>query len=229
MRRPGDSGDDSSGERMLRSKKSDGPIIAMDAVRVGHREGAVRALHWISIARTLYRIMERINRSCADFVVVSPGNSQGTGWIEHDRDALNAPVISRRRVGASAPDGLRVLTGLTCRVLGVFAKRNAPPRILVDGGDGPTRLTLADSRSESDLSLLQRTLEMVTLEPVDIEVDGIELGRIDGAFIGTVMLLYGHQSRAGRGFRMFSVIPKVRRVFRMHCAEFLLDGLDRSR
>jgi hypothetical protein len=45
------------------------------------------------------------------------------------------------------------------------------------------------------VSLLQKTLEMVTLEPVDIEVDVIDLGRIDGAFIGTLMLLYGHQCR----------------------------------
>jgi hypothetical protein len=70
---------------------------------------------------------------------------------------------------------------------------------------------------------------MVALEPVDFEVDVIDLGRIDGAFIGTLMLLYGHQSRAGRGFRMLSAIPKVRGVFRIHCAEFLLDGLNRSR
>ncbi len=214
-------------------------------------------------------IIERINRSGANFVVVSLGAVKGQAWIEHNRDVLNAPVISHlgavlnfvagrfsrapvfvqklglewlwrikeepalwRRYAADASALMylivtHVLPALAYRGLGLFANRNTPPRLLLDDGRIPIRLTLSGSWSEADLPLLQKTLETVTVALVDIDVDVSDLGRIDGAFIGTLMLLYGHQSRVSRGFRMLSVIPKVRRVFRMHCAEFLLDGLDR--
>ena len=115
MRSPGDSGGDSSGEWILRLKKSDGPIIA---------------------------------------------------FLPQD-----APDVGR------AP--------------GVLATRSAPPRL--NGGDGATRLRLADSWPESDTSLPQKTLAMVTPEPLDIDVEVIDLGRIEGAFIGTLMLLHVHR------------------------------------
>ncbi len=39
-------------------------------------------------------ILNRINASQADFVVVALGAKKGQAWIEHNLDALNAPVIS---------------------------------------------------------------------------------------------------------------------------------------
>lgn len=39
-------------------------------------------------------VLEIINRSKADFVVVSLGAGKGQGWIEYNRDKLNTPVIS---------------------------------------------------------------------------------------------------------------------------------------
>ena len=119
MRRPGDAGDDSSGERMNRSKKSDGPIIAMDAVRVGRREGAVRDLHWISIARTVVNFVAGRFSRAPVFV-----RRLGLKWLWRIKEE---PVLWRRYAGdASALSRLmvmRVLPGLTYRVLGVFAKR----------------------------------------------------------------------------------------------------------
>ena len=215
-------------------------------------------------------MIEQINRSGADFVVVSLGAAKGQAWIEHNREALNAPVISHlgavvkfvagtvsrapflvqklglewlwrikeepvlyRRYAVDAFALLRllvthILPGMTYRMLGVLPKKNTPPRAIVDDSGSPTRLTLSGSWFKEDLPLLQRTLETATVALVDIDVDVSDLGRIDDAFLGTLMLLYGHQSRVGRGFRVLSVIPAVRRVFRMHCAEFLLNGLDRS-
>jgi hypothetical protein len=48
---------------------------------------------------------------------------------------------------------------------------------------------------------------------------------VDSGFLGLLMLLYGHQSNQHYGLRVLPPNPAVRRLFRLHCAEFLLKGL----
>ncbi len=212
-------------------------------------------------------IIAGINNSGAEFVVVALGARKGQAWIERNRNALDAPVISHLGAvinfvsgslarapvllqklglewlwrikeepalwGRYARDAwallllivTRVVPGLAYRLLGLFVNIS-PPGIRVEHAGDTARLVVSGSWSEADLPMLHKTLETLTLEPVDVEMDVSDLGRIGGAFIGTLLLLYGHQSRVGLGFRILSVTPKVRRAFRMHCAEFLLDWID---
>lgn len=48
-----------------------------------------------------------------------------------------------------------------------------------------------------------------------------EVTYVDGAFIGLVMLLYGHQTQHGRQLLLVSLQPPVRRVIEYCCAECL--------
>ena len=140
-------------------------------------------------------------------------------WRRYPR---NASPVSRLLVTPALPR-------LACKVPGVTAKRNTPLRIWIDGSGGTTRVTLADSWSESDFSLLHKTIERFTVESMDTEVDDIDPGRIEGAFIGTLMLWYGHQSGEARGFRALSMNARAHRVFWMRGAAFVRHGVDRFR
>lgn len=57
---------------------------------VGHETAGFGSVHELSDAATI----ERINASGADFVVVALGAKKGQAWIEHNRERLNAPLIS---------------------------------------------------------------------------------------------------------------------------------------
>lgn len=236
--------------------------------------GPVRCVGYISpgmgpveqMSRPEY--IERINRSGADFVAVALGARKGQAWIERNRRALNAPVVSHlgavvnfiagtvsrapvvvRRLGLEwlwrikeepalwrryAADALALAQLLILRILPSMVRR-APPagRVPADAslklGGRSTRLTLAGSWSDADLPNLRRMLETATRVPADIDLDILGLVEFDEAFIGTLMLLYGHQSKIARRLRVLAVTPGTRRNFRVHCAEFLLEGLEDAR
>lgn len=57
---------------------------------VGFETAGFGSVHDLSDAATL----ERINASGADFVVVALGAKKGQAWIEHNRERLQAPLIS---------------------------------------------------------------------------------------------------------------------------------------
>lgn len=214
--------------------------------------------------------LERINRSGADFVVVALGARKGQAWIERNRTALHAPVISH--LGAvinfvagtvsRAPvwmrmlgfewlwrikeepalwrrylyDGAalarliltRVLPALVYRGLDVVSAR-APANAAVGWVNGSICLTLSGSWLDEDLPALRNTFERITREQSDIALDLTGAARVDAGFIGTLMLLYGHQSRLGRLLRIVSVSPSARRAFGRCCAEFLLYGQGNGR
>jgi ABC-type transporter Mla MlaB component len=65
-------------------------------------------------------------------------------------------------------------------------------------------------------------LEELVCEPHDIEVNLSGLERVDGAFIALMMLLRGHQCEIGRRLSIPLPPPRLQRIFRHHCAEFLL-------
>lgn len=57
---------------------------------VGFESPGYGSVHDMSSAETL----DKINRSGADFLVVSLGAAKGQAWIEHNQAALNVPVVS---------------------------------------------------------------------------------------------------------------------------------------
>ena len=85
-----------------------------------------------------------------------------------------------------------------------------------------TRVVLSGGWRPSDTPLLCATLEALVREPNDIEVNLSALERVDGAFIALLMLLRGHQCEIGRRLSIPMPPPRLQRIFRHHCAEFLL-------
>lgn len=211
-------------------------------------------------------MLERINRSNADFLVIAMGTQKGHAWIERNRPLLKTQVISHlgavvnfaggslsrapvvvRRLGMEWlwrikeepalwrrywSDGLAFLPLVFLRVLPCISERlvsslrgpGRPPKAEVRHQGQVTRLKFSGSWAGHDLAALRGVLESETRECVDIELDFGSLGAIDEAFIGLLMLLYGHQSKLGRSFNVRLAGPRVRRAFRRRCAEFLIEG-----
>lgn len=81
---------------------------------------------------------------------------------------------------------------------------------------------------EGNLLRIRRSFDKIARLQIDIEIDLSETRYVDSAFIGLLMLMYGHQARLGLGFSVHGASPSLRRIFKAHCAEFLLQK-DRSR
>jgi N-acetylglucosaminyldiphosphoundecaprenol N-acetyl-beta-D-mannosaminyltransferase len=212
-------------------------------------------------------MIERINRSDADFLVIAMGTAKGHVWIERNRPLLRTRVISH--LGAvvnfaggkltRAPafmsrfglewvwrikeepalwrrywsDGCaflpllftRVLPSVGERLVRAVRGRGEPPRVRVAREDATLTIVLSGDWLANDLPELRTVLERETRQPADVVLEVAQLGAIDEAFIGLLMLLYGHQSKLGRAFGIRSSTGAVRRAFRRRCAEFLLEGL----
>jgi N-acetylglucosaminyldiphosphoundecaprenol N-acetyl-beta-D-mannosaminyltransferase len=212
-------------------------------------------------------MIERINRSDADFLVIAMGTAKGHVWIERNRPLLRTRVISHlgavinfaggtlsRAPGPMRRLGLewlwrikeepalwrrywsdacaflpllftRVAPSVAERVFRAVARTGTPPRVRVAREGATVRFSLAGSWFARDLALLRALFEQEMRQAPDLEIDVAALGGIDEAFVGLLMLAYGHQSKLGRAFRIRSAGNAVRRAFRRRCAEFLIDGL----
>jgi len=130
----------------------------------------------------------------------------------------------------------RVLPGFAHRVLGSRNGVQALARVVLAndprrGASGPghagartARGKVSGSWSAADMPVLRKAFESLSGERRVIELDVSALGRVDGAFIALLMLLYGHQSKVGRVLSLVSPSESLRRIFRLHCAEFLLGA-----
>jgi N-acetylglucosaminyldiphosphoundecaprenol N-acetyl-beta-D-mannosaminyltransferase len=116
----------------------------------------------------------------------------------------------------------RVLPSVTRRILDAVQKPGQPPRLIVDRSNPTVRIVLSGAWREKDLRVLRDVLASVTRDVTNIELDATELGRVDAAFIGLLMLLYGHQLKIGRSLRIIGASRDTRRDFHWCCAEFLL-------
>jgi N-acetylglucosaminyldiphosphoundecaprenol N-acetyl-beta-D-mannosaminyltransferase len=212
-------------------------------------------------------MIERINRSNADFLIIAMGTAKGHVWIERNRPLLRTRVISHlgavinfaggtlsrapgvmRRLGLEwlwrikeepalwrrywndACDFLPLLfthvaPSVAERMFRAVAGTGAPPRVQAASDGATVRFSLAGSWLAGDLAVLRELFEQELRQPRDVEIDAAALGGIDEAFVGLLMLVYGHQSKLGRGFRIRPAGNAVRRAFRRRCAEFLVDGL----
>jgi N-acetylglucosaminyldiphosphoundecaprenol N-acetyl-beta-D-mannosaminyltransferase len=212
-------------------------------------------------------MIERINRSEADFLIIAMGTAKGHVWIERNRAALRTRVISHlgavinfaggtlsrapalmRRLGLEWlwrikeepalwrrywEDGRAFLPLLFTRVAPSFLERvlrsmggpGGPPGVEVGRDAAAVRFTLSGAWLAPDLPVLREVVEREMRLPGDVEVDVAALRGIDEAFVGLLMLVYGHQSKLGRAFRIRSASGAMRRAFRRRCAEFLIEGL----
>jgi N-acetylglucosaminyldiphosphoundecaprenol N-acetyl-beta-D-mannosaminyltransferase len=252
-----------------------GPDGAAEAasLRLNAAEGSMRCVGYQSpgfgnvdeLSRD--EMIERINRSDADFLVIAMGTAKGHVWIERNRPLLRTRVISHlgavinfaggtlsRAPGVMRKLGLewlwrikeepmlwrrywndaraflpllftRVAPSVGERILRAVAGKGAPPGVQVAREGGTVRFSLAGSWLAGDLPVLRELFEQEMRHPCDVEVDAAALGGIDEGFVGLLMLVYGHQSKVGRGFRVASAGSAVRRAFRRRCAEFLIEGL----
>jgi N-acetylglucosaminyldiphosphoundecaprenol N-acetyl-beta-D-mannosaminyltransferase len=75
---------------------------------------------------------------------------------------------------------------------------------------------------DSVLCSLRSACTEATYRPCHIELDlaGVTYG--DSAFIGLLIILYGHQLRVHRKFLVSGVSTIMRKILRAHCAEYLL-------
>jgi len=118
-----------------------------------------------------------------------------------------------------------VLPTMMDRTLAAMSLVNKPVRLVIEpvaDDSRPTRVALSGTWRACDTPLLGAILEELVREPHDIEVNLSGLERVDGAFIALMMLLRGHQCEIGRSLLIPMPPPRLQRIFRHHCAEFLL-------
>ena len=212
-------------------------------------------------------IINDINNSHADFLLVALGAKKGQAWIERNRARLSVPLTSH--LGAvinfagggirRAPqwmqtlglewlwrireephlwrrywhDGLVLLRLLLTRVLpGALYQRWHTPRraallnawVSFSGTSSRPCIAAHGAWCESNLIRMRRSLEKIARCDVGVELDLRDTSYVDSAFIGLLMLMHGHQSQRSLAFVIGGVSPALRRTFRFHCAEFLLQN-----
>lgn len=102
-------------------------------------------------------------------------------------------------------------------------------RISIAREGGALRLRLAGAWGERNLQPLREALAQAVAERANIVIDLERLSHIDPAVMGLIMIARGHQSRYGRRLDLVSASARIRRLFRLHCAEYLLEGAARPR
>lgn len=211
-------------------------------------------------------VIDRINISCADFLIVALGARKGNAWIEFNIPRLDVPVVSHlgavvnfaagslkraptwvQQVGCEwlwrikeeprlwqryLLDGVQFLRLLLTRVLPymVFLRCNRNARIVEanievnqDQHSGLRGLILRGSWTIANLEPLQDAFRSAANDEVDIRLDFRDVIYVDSAFIGLLMLLYGHQQAAGKRLLSVHVGKPLQRIFKWSCAEYLLS------
>lgn len=85
------------------------------------------------------------------------------------------------------------------------------------------KIVLSGAWTDAGLQALRVALDEATIIPCDILVDmqGVTYG--DSAFIGLLMMVYGHQTRVRWRLKLIGVSPLMRRILRAHCSDYLMD------
>lgn len=193
--------------------------------------GAKRGQAWIeyNLARLQTPLVSHLGavvNFVAGTVARAPAKMGGLGleWLWRIKEE---PALWRRYLD----DGFGLLNLLFTRVLpgawqaarlrGASGKRPAPQVALARDG-GSCAITLGGHWHASNLAPLRAAFQQATALPGDLSLDLGQLTGFDSAAIGLLILLYGHQSKVRRGFRIASCSPLARKVLRLHCADYLL-------
>jgi N-acetylglucosaminyldiphosphoundecaprenol N-acetyl-beta-D-mannosaminyltransferase len=104
--------------------------------------------------------------------------------------------------------------------------RNLPPASWrIDDGAGAPRLVLAGAWREADLAPLRAALQALTAKPGPVTLDLGQVAAMDGAALGLLILLYGHQSKHGQALTVSAVSPALKKTLENNCAAYLSAGL----
>jgi N-acetylglucosaminyldiphosphoundecaprenol N-acetyl-beta-D-mannosaminyltransferase len=200
--------------------------------------GAQKGPHWIEKNRLALKVpvishLGAVIGFAAGDVRRAPRWLQRMGleWLWRIKEE---PSLWQRYAG----DGVQLLRLLCLSVLPLYWARlrearrapqasSLPPR--VEPTEQGYRLRLqgrCDADSREDLT---KCLREVAAARKNVQVDVKNLKWIDAVAMGQLLLLYGHQCDIGCSLRFSGVSPEIRRLFRYHCAEYLLIGQERPR
>lgn len=98
----------------------------------------------------------------------------------------------------------------------------APPQLGVTRDGAVCRITLSGNWHEGTLQDLRAALQQATAQAVDIVLDLGQVSGLDSASVGLLILLFGHQSKSGRGFAVAARSKLVERTLHLNCAGYLL-------
>lgn len=196
--------------------------------------GAKRGQAWIernlaALNAPLISHLGAVINFVAGTIEQAPSRVSGLGleWLWRIKEE---PALWRRYWN----DGTALLSLLVTRVLpGALAARrersavaSAPaPAVDVRTANGERRLTLAGHWHIANLAPLRLALTAATATPADIVLDLSAVRALDSAALALLMLLYGHQSKIGRGYRTEGASAALRAALTRHCALYLLDSL----
>lgn len=88
--------------------------------------------------------------------------------------------------------------------------------------NGDSVLRLRGAWTEGNLDPLRTAFAALANVSAGIRLDFRDVTYVDSTFIGLVMLLHGHAARYGRYFAIEGTTDRVRRLFDLNCAGFLL-------
>lgn len=86
------------------------------------------------------------------------------------------------------------------------------------------RVTMMGPWRNAGLRALRIALTEATHVPADVTVDLHEVPYLDSAAIALLILLYGHQLKNGRNISFEGVTPRVRKIFKANCVEYMLSA-----
>jgi N-acetylglucosaminyldiphosphoundecaprenol N-acetyl-beta-D-mannosaminyltransferase len=192
--------------------------------------GAKRGQAWIehnlpALAPALVSHLGAVVNFVAGTVARAPGlmGRLGLEWLWRIKEE---PALWRRYwsdgVALLRLAAFKVLPGALAAARDRRATRVVPElRLSQDGA--LTRISLSGDWREADLPPLRQALTNVAARGHHVVLDLGNTDRIDSALVGLLMLLFGHQSRARRGFSIADCSAGAERTLRLACADYLLD------
>ena len=129
-------------------------------------------------------------------------------------------------------DGLAFLRLLATRLLPFLLTQRRllpsqalrrPALVTLDEMPQATVLHLSGTWDDADLSTLRQSLAQAAARTLAIHIELQYLQFIDSATLGLILLLYGHQLKAGLPLHCHHATSTVARLFTLHCADYLLQ------
>lgn len=118
----------------------------------------------------------------------------------------------------------RVLPGMLHRLfVRPSRKQVEAARVVVTGDEHTCHLALSGAWTQANSLALREAFASVARRDQHVFVDFGNVTYIDSACIGVLMLLYGHQSKAGRSYQVSNIPPSIRATFNRQCAGFLIE------
>ena len=212
-------------------------------------------------------VLEAINSSGADMLVVSLGARKGQAWITHNLTTLNVPVISHLGAVVNFVAGTVKRAPIAFQQLGLewlwrikeepqlwrryfddglgFARllfttishyvvsghylstppptdSSPPTAIMVKRAAHEIEITLSGIWTQRRLQPLRAMLyQLATDSKADIAINMINVKYIDSAFLGTVLLMNGHQNGINKKLLLMNAQARVVKLVQLYRTEFL--------